>query len=106
MNAGSVYILGNVSGSSLYIGVTNNVETRILQHKCGIGSAFTKKYQLKILLYYEKFETITDAIAREKQLKNWRREWKLNLIKEENPLLNDLAENWYTESDFKGVLGL
>ncbi len=100
MNNGSIYILGNSSQSSLYIGVTNDIERRIFEHKCGIGSVFTTKYLLTYLLYVEHFEKITDAIAREKQLKNWHRNWKLNLIKEFNPLLLDLAEDWYHENDF------
>ena len=76
----------------LYIGVTSNLHNRIVEHKEGKGSTFTKKYNLKILLYFEEFTAIDQAIAREKQLKNWHREWKWNLIKTKNPELRDLFE--------------
>ena len=76
----------------LYIGVTSNLYNRVVEHKEGKGSDFTKKYDLKILLYFEEFTAIDQAIAREKQLKNWHREWKWNLIKTKNPELQDLFE--------------
>lgn len=74
----------------LYIGVTSDLYKRVVQHKIGEGSQFTKKYSLSSLLYYEEFSGITQAIAREKQLKNWHKEWKWNLIKGLNPELKDL----------------
>ena len=104
MNRGSIYILGSSNFNALYIGVTNNLETRVLQHKCGIGSQHTSKYNIKNLLYFEHFDNIIDAIAREKQLKNWHKNWKIDLIKTKNPLFEDLAANWYVEDDFKGVI--
>ena len=64
--------------------------------KCGVGSVFTKKYQLTDLLYFERITGIHLAINREKQLKNWHKEWKWNLIKEEHLVLIDLAKEWYT----------
>lgn len=76
----------------LYIGVTSDLYKRMVQHKIGEGSQFTKKYSLSSLLYYEEFSRITQAIAREKQLKNWHKEWKWNLIKGLNPELKDLFE--------------
>jgi putative endonuclease len=91
MKKGYIYILTNFQRSTLYIGVTSNLSRRVWQHKEGKGSTFTKKYSLTILVYAEEFDSITDAIAREKQLKNWRRDWKWNLIKEHNPKLED----WY-----------
>ena len=103
MNNGSIYILGSSNLNALYIGVTNDIETRVLQHKVGIGSKHTEKYNIKHLLYFEHFENIIDAIAREKQLKNWKRQWKLDLIITMNPLFEDLAEGWYVESDLKGA---
>ncbi|WP_293299187.1 GIY-YIG nuclease family protein [Allomuricauda sp.] len=61
-----------------------------MQHSNGIGSSFTKKYNLLDLVYFETFTDIQEAIAREKQIKNWHREWKMNLIKEQNPTLKTL----------------
>ncbi len=76
----------------MYIGVTNNLIRRIGEHKNGVGSVFSKKYNTTDLLYLEKFSSITDAIKREKQLKNWHSDWKWNLIKKENPNLLDLYD--------------
>lgn len=87
---GFVYILSNASRNTLYIGVTSVLDERIIDHKYGRGSKFTAKYNLNVLLYYEKYPNLREAIEREKQLKNWHREWKLNLIKETNPELEDL----------------
>jgi putative endonuclease len=89
MNTYFIYIMGN-ERPTLYIGVTNNLMKRVYEHKQGIVDGFTKKYGLKNLLYYETFSFIKDAINREKQLKHWNREWKLNLIKTMNPILKDL----------------
>ena len=76
-----VYILTNYRNRTLYTGITNNLERRIYEHKNGLIDGFSKKYKLKKLIYYEEFENVRDAILREKQLENWHREWKLNLIK-------------------------
>ena len=65
-----------------------------MEHKTGIGSAFTSKYKLTCLLYYEKHGDIRNAIKREKQLKNWHRDWKMNIIKEVNPKMEDMAKDW------------
>ena len=91
----AIYIVSNKNRSTYYIGVTSDLERRILEHKAGIGSTFTAKYQLKELLYYEKFQTMTDAIEREKQLKKWHRQWKTNLIKTINTDMIDLAKDWF-----------
>jgi putative endonuclease len=85
-----VYILTNKYRTTFYIGVTNNLSKRILEHNENMGSVFTQKYNLKSLIYYEEFTSIQEAIAREKQLKNWKREWKINLIRESNPNLKNL----------------
>jgi putative endonuclease len=85
--------------TTVYTGVTNNLERRVLEHKLGEGSKFTTKYKLSILIYFEEYEGINEAIAREKQLKNWHREWKWSLIKSENPELKDLSEDWYEKLD-------
>jgi len=76
--------------TTFYIGVTSNLHKRIIEHAEGVGSKFTGKYQLTDLVYFEVYSDINQAIAREKQLKNWRHDWKLNLIKEQNPTLETL----------------
>lgn len=91
MNSGYTYILSNKNRTVLYIGVTNDLYTRFLQHRSGEGR-FTLKYKCFDLIYFECYSRITDAIDREKQLKRWHREWKWNLIKEENPNLLDLFD--------------
>lgn len=91
MNRGYVYFLTNFQRTTLYIGVTNDLSRRVWNHKEGKGSEFTSKYSLTILVYAEEFDSISDAIAREKQLKNWHKDWKWNLVKEYNPNLAD----WY-----------
>ena len=75
-----------------YIGVTADLATRIYQHRHGSGSAFTKKYQCTDLIYYEAYGRIEEAIAREKELKKWKRAWKEALIKEKNPTFKDLSD--------------
>ncbi len=90
MNKSYVYILTNKYRTVFYIGVTSNLPQRLVQHKEGIGSVFTQKYNVSDLVYFEEFLEITQAIAREKQLKNWKKEWKINLIKEQNPKLETL----------------
>lgn len=76
-----IYIMSNKYRTTFYIGVTNNLERRIWEHNNGSGSMFVQKYNLFDLVYYEHFLDIRYAIMREKQLKNWHREWKINLIK-------------------------
>jgi len=92
LNSGFVYIMTNPYKEVLYIGVTNNLYRRVLEHRSKTIEGFTNKYNCTIIVYYEFYEKITDAIRREKQLKNWKREWKLQLIKEKNPELQDLWE--------------
>ena len=91
MNKGYVYFLTNFRRSTIYIGVTNDINSRVWRHKLGKGSIFTAKYKLTILVYAEEFNSISDTIGREKQLKNWHRDWKWNLVKQYNPTLED----WY-----------
>jgi len=85
-----VYILTNKTNKVLYIWVTNNIIRRINEHKQWLIEGFTKKYNCKKLLYIEEYLDIKEAIYREKQLKNWHKEWKLDLIKEINPLFEEL----------------
>jgi putative endonuclease len=87
-----VYIMSNHERSAYYIGFCNNLVRRVIEHKYGFGSSFTKKYHLTDLLYYEIYQYVYDAIYREKELKKWRREKKLDLIKSLNPGFNDLSE--------------
>ena len=95
----SVYILTNKKGGVLYTGVTGGIDDRLRRHRLGEGSAFTKKYHVHHLVYYEDFQYVIDAIAREKQLKNWHRQWKINLIEESNPEWKDLAADWGLSSE-------
>ena len=77
--------MSNRKDGVLYIGVTSDLSRRIVQHREGKGSAFCRRYGLKRLVYAEEHDSIEDAIAREKALKKWRREWKIRLIEEQNP---------------------
>ena len=90
----SVYILTNKSGT-LYVGVTNNLERRMFEHKNSLNEGFTKKYETNRLMYYESFSDIHEAIYREKQIKGWRRDKKIALIEEDNPTWQDLSEDWF-----------
>ncbi len=99
MDGGFVYIMSNKNRTTNYIGVTNDLERRVIEHKSGFGSKFTSRYKLHDLMYYEYFDGIVPAINREKQLKNWHREWKWDLIKKENAKLKDLAADWFTEKE-------
>jgi putative endonuclease len=85
-----VYILSNKKHGTIYIGVTNNLVRRIHEHKEKIIKSFSQKYDLTKLVYYEVFDSIVDAITREKNLKNWKREWKVELIEKMNPEWEDL----------------
>ncbi|MBK7560394.1 MAG: GIY-YIG nuclease family protein [Chitinophagaceae bacterium] len=90
----SVYILSNFARTVFYFGMTNNLERRIWEHRNNEGGVFTSKYKCHFLLFYEDYSDVNNAIAREKQLKNWQRKWKIELIRKENPDLIDLAGEW------------
>ena len=90
-----VYILASKKNGTLYIGVSNDLEVRVLQHKQKTNEGFTSKYDVGLLVYFETFQYVNDAIKREKQLKKWNRQWKINLIEEENKDWNDLSLDWY-----------
>lgn len=92
MRKGHVYILASKRNGTLYIGVTSNLTQRIGQHKQGLVEGFTKKYNVKNLVWAEEHDNIESAINREKQLKKWERDWKLKLIEADNPNWNDLSE--------------
>ena len=85
-----VYILANKKNGTLYIGVTSNLTQRIYQHKNNLVSGFTEKYNVHNLVYYEQHESMESAILREKQMKKWKRSWKIRLIENTNPSWNDL----------------
>ena len=87
-----VYIMTNANETVLYTGVTNNLERRIHQHRTGEGSSFTKRHQVKKLVFYERCENTNDAIAAEKRIKAGSRANKIKLIEEQNPAWNDLAD--------------
>ena len=89
---GYVYFLTNKKNNVLYIGVTSNLEKRIYEHKNKLIEGFAEKYNCNKLVYYEHYNKIEEAIKREKQLKNWHRKWKNNLVEKENPEWKDLSE--------------
>jgi len=91
MPGGFVYIMTNRRNGILYVGVTSNLPSRAYQHREGVVDGFTKRYGLKLLVYYEAFDDIRLAIQREKTMKHWPRAWKVRLIHEMNPQWNDLS---------------
>jgi putative endonuclease len=96
-----VYILASRTGT-LYVGMTGYFDRRISQHKSDSIEGFTKKYKVHRLVYYETYNQAQNAISREKQLKGWRREKKIDLIEKANPRWQDLAEHWGREMRFRG----
>jgi len=88
-----VYILTNHTGT-LYTGITNNLVRRLDEHRRGVGSKFTAKYNIKRLVHFEVYQYVRDAIAREKEIKGWRREKKVALIEQTNPGWKDLSAEW------------
>jgi len=88
-----VYILASKRNGTLYVGVTNDVVRRVWEHKSGAVNGFAKRYHVHRLVYAEFHETMPDAILREKQIKKWRRAWKVELIECGNPQWRDLYEN-------------
>lgn len=86
-----VYIITNINNTVLYVGVTNDLRRRVCEHKEGTSkNSFSKRYKLCKLVYYEGTNDVRSAIAREKQLKNWERKWKIELIEKNNPEFDDL----------------
>ncbi len=95
----AVYILASARNGTLYTGVTSTLWKRVQQHKLGVFEGFSKTYGCKTLVWYEEHPRMLDAIAREKGVKRWRRDWKLKLIEAENPQWRDLSEGWFDEPD-------
>ena len=89
-----VYILTNYEETTFYIGVTSDLLRRVVEHKQKVKTGFSSKYCLNKLVYFETTESSISAIEREKQLKRWHRQWKINLIKEFNPKFDDLSLQW------------
>ncbi len=87
-----VYIMTNRMHGTLYVGVTNDIARRAWEHREGVVEGFTKKYGLKMLVHVEEFQSIDDAIHREKRLKHWNRAWKVALIEKTNPNWEDLYQ--------------
>lgn len=84
------YILANKRNGTLYVGVTSNLVKRIYEHKNNLVKGFTEKYNIHLLVYFETFNDINEAILREKRIKTWKRNWKLALIEKKNPEWEDL----------------
>ena len=100
MSQNYVYILTNSHNTTLYTGVTNNLQRRIAEHKLHLNTGFSDKYNTEKLVYYEIIPIITDAIHREKQLKKWHREWKEELIRNFNPTWIDLSDSIGVDEDY------
>lgn len=88
-----VYIMASRKNGTLYVGVTNDLVRRAYEHREGLIDGFTKDYGVKRLVYFESFDDVTYAIAREKRLKEWQRQWKIDLIQKENPNWDDLYDS-------------
>ena len=93
MRKGYVYLLASKPFGTLYFGVTNNLPVRILAHRQGRASSFTKKYRVTRLVWWEEHELVATAIQRETSIKRWKRDWKIDLINESNPNWLDLNES-------------
>jgi putative endonuclease len=91
----AIYILCNKRNGTLYVGFTNNLQRRMLEHKTAVVESFTKRYGLTQLVYVESYKYVNDALRREKQLKGWQRQWKINLIEQQNPQWVDLYDQFF-----------
>lgn len=89
-----VYILASQKNGTLYTGVTGDLGRRMVQHREGLIDGFTKRYNVKLLVYFECYDDPVSAITREKMIKRWRRAWKINLIQKRNPAWCDLAKTF------------
>jgi putative endonuclease len=100
MKAFYVYILASKARGTLYVGVTSNLERRYFEHSTEQhAGSFTQKYKVKRLVYFEMCDTAEQAITREKQFKNWRRQWKINLIESINPKWDDLSKRYGIDAE-------
>ena len=94
----TVYLLASAYNGTLYLGVTSHLLLRIAQHRDGTFEGFSKKYAVHRLVSFEQYATMDQAILREKQIKKWRRDWKVELIEAENPRWRDLAKDFGFEA--------
>ena len=98
-----VYILTNKVNTVFYIGFTNNLLRRLVEHKMKIADGFTKKFNVDKLIYYESYTDVYLAINREKKLKRWKKEWKLRIIKKENPEMRDLIYDFMNDKEIEDM---
>lgn len=98
MEAHYVYILASKSNGTLYICFTTDLDRRIFEHKFELKDGFTKRYQIHKLVYFEEHTCRDDAFIRERQMKKWKRDWKISLIEKNNPEWKDLAEDWFKDN--------
>jgi putative endonuclease len=96
-----VYILTNKLNTVFYTGFTNNIIRRLVEHKMKIADGFTKKYNVNKLVYYEYYTDVYSAINREKKIKIWKKEWKLRIIKKENPEMKDLIYDFMSDNEIE-----
>jgi len=89
-----VYILASKRNGTLYVGMTNDLARRVFEHKSGLIEGFTKKYSIGKLVYFESTNDVNEAILREKRLKKWKRQWKIDLIEKSNPDWRDLSDDF------------
>jgi putative endonuclease len=89
-----VYIMASQRNGTLYVGMTNNLQTRVYQHKNNLVDGFTKEHNVHLLVYFEQSNDINAALTREKQIKHWKRAWKLRLIEESNSNWKDLGDDF------------
>lgn len=94
-----VYFVSNHRRTVFYVGLTNHLLRRTIEHKYELGSEFTRRYKLKVLVYFEEYQYAQEAIEREKQIKRWNRQKKLNLVKRKNPHLKDLSQEIFDGYD-------
>ena len=90
-----VYIVTNRRNGTLYLGCTNDIKRRIFEHKNKILKGFTEKYNTNKLVYYQSFISKDEAFTKERQMKTWKRKWKVELIEQNNPNWIDLSEDWF-----------
>ena len=95
----ATYIMASGRNGTLYTGMTANLTARAWRHRTGACDGFSKTYGCTRLVWFQRFDWITEAIRREKQIKEWKRDWKLRLIEETNPEWLDLAADWFPEND-------
>jgi putative endonuclease len=100
VKGGTVYILASGRNGTLYVGVTSDLPGRMYEHQEGLLPGFTRRYGVKLLVWYENHSRIEDAIQREKTIKHWVRKWKLELIERSNPEWRDLYSDMLTEFGF------